>query len=69
MAKKYINKLEDRVDELEERIGDVEEWLQSFRNHLDLPKFKGSDERGERKDWIAVGDVQKWLDELYSLLD
>jgi hypothetical protein len=32
-----------------------------FRVHLNTPKFINEDGADERNDWIAVADVQRWL--------
>lgn len=32
-----------------------------LRKHLDSDKFKGVDVDGNRKDWISVDDVLRWL--------
>lgn len=35
-----------------------------FKSCLRSAKFVGVDERGERKDWISVGDVWRWLERI-----
>lgn len=35
-----------------------------FKSTLRLPKYQGVDEDGERKDWISVGDVWRWLERI-----
>ncbi len=35
-----------------------------FKSVLRSAKFVGVDERGDRKDWISVGDVWRWLERI-----
>ena len=51
---------------LKEREAATEQWESQFRSHLHSDKFKGTD-NGERKDWIAVADVLRWLDTLNNV--
>lgn len=60
----YIKTLEGRVEELESRLQEKAELVAAFRQHLLSPKFSGLDQDGSRKDWIATGDVLRWLAEL-----
>ena len=57
----YITQLEIRRDR-------ALEWMMNFAEHLDLDKFKGVDEDGERKDWIATADVIQRLIQLSDIL-
>jgi hypothetical protein len=47
------------------RLRDFEAAYLSWRDHvlrlLASEKFTGSDQSGERKDWIAVADIQNLL--------
>lgn len=58
----YIKKLETTVDAQRESINATEQRIRDFRSHLTSAKFIGTDEDGSRRDWIAVADVQRWLD-------
>ncbi len=60
----YIKTLEARVEELEARLQEKAELVAAFHQHLLSPKFSGLDQDGSRKDWIATGDVLRWLAEL-----
>jgi len=60
----YIKTLEARVEELEARLQQKAKLVAAFRQHLLSPKFSGLDPDGSRKDWIATGDVLRWLAEL-----
>lgn len=60
----YIHTLQARVEELESRPQQKAELVAAFRQHLLSPKFSGLDQDGSRKDWIATGDVLRWLAEL-----
>lgn len=52
------------LEELEARLREKAELVAEFRQHLLSPKFSGLDQDGSRKDWIATGDVLRWLAEL-----
>lgn len=65
----HIQRLtEDNADK-GERITATAEALQDFRVFLLSDKFSGVDTNGERKDWIATGDVQRQIDSLLSILN
>ena len=53
----YIKSLETQVAELKAELAAKNEKLHNFVCFLHADKFVGVDSRGERKDWIAVGDV------------
>ena len=57
MAENYIKRLERENKEKAERIAQLEADLIAFEVHVSSEKFTGSDETGERRDWIATGDV------------
>ena len=57
---KYINALEYSNKELEERQKNYHERLEEFKAHLYSDKFK-NDDNSDRKDWIAVADVLRWI--------
>lgn len=56
----YIQRLQAEVAELQAQQALIAERTQEFREHLNSPKF-GPQADGERGDWIAVADVQRWL--------
>jgi hypothetical protein len=58
---KYINALEYSNKELEEKQKNYHERLDEFKAHLYSDKFK-NDDNSDRKDWIAVTDVLRWID-------
>lgn len=60
----YIKKLESERNELREKSQTVEMAINNFIAHLHSPKFQGVESNGERKDWIATGDVLNFLIEL-----
>lgn len=62
----FIHSLQQRVATLEHREDAVKTVIREFRIHLDSPKFSGTDVDGSRKDWIAVGDVVRWLSSIES---
>lgn len=65
----YIKKLEMENADLREVISYAQETVQRYREHLELPKFKGYEENGDRKDWIATGDVDLMMRTLMGLLN
>ena len=52
------------IKTLEARLQEKAELVAEFRQHLLSPKFSGLAQDGSRKDWIATGDVLRWLAEL-----
>jgi len=58
----YIKQLEARNRDKIAKLDAVQDELLEFRLHLALPKFRGYDEDGDRKDWISVSDVHDWID-------
>jgi outer membrane murein-binding lipoprotein Lpp len=61
----YINRLEGEVKELNAKLAAMQEEIQNFRRHLQSNKFQNV-EGQERNDWIAVADVQRWLDNIVN---
>jgi hypothetical protein len=57
MKENYIKRLERENREKDERIAQLEADLIAFEAHVSSPKFTGTDESGDRRDWIATGDV------------
>lgn len=60
----YVRQCQRRIAELEAMVGAYESAINAFRAHLHSEKFAGEDSDGERKDWIATGDVLNWLREV-----
>jgi len=58
---KYISALEYSVKELTEKNDGIRERMDEFKAHLYSDKFK-NDDNSDRKDWIAVADVLRWID-------
>jgi len=65
----YIKRLQGDRKELLEIITQTEALVAEFEAHLALPKFSGVDDDGERKDWIATGDVADRLRAIMSSLN
>jgi hypothetical protein len=63
----YIKSLQAENTELKEKIGTVLNEIDAFIIFLNSSKFTGT-EGGERKDWIATGDVIRALNELKQVL-
>ena len=64
----YILRLQIEVAARDRALASARYHLQALRQHLDLPKFKGTDQDGDRKDWIATADVNHWLDPIETSL-
>jgi hypothetical protein len=62
----YINKLQADATELQHNLITRAERTQEFLEHLASPKFNSVATDGSRTDWIAVADVQRWLQYIYS---
>ena len=52
---------------LKKKISSALHEIDAFRIFLNGPKFTGTD-NGERKDWIATGDVLRELNEIRNHL-
>jgi hypothetical protein len=59
---KYISALEYANQELEEKQKGYQERMDEFKLHLYSDKFVNNDNSIDRKDWIAVADVLRWID-------
>jgi hypothetical protein len=57
----HIHRLQNEVIDLNDQIMRRAERIAEFREHLSLPKFAAVQSNGERGDWIATGDVNRWL--------
>jgi hypothetical protein len=57
----YISRLQADLAATQSSLAAKERAIQEFRIHLDGEKFKGLEEDGSRKDWIATKDVLAWL--------
>lgn len=56
----YITKLQADINANNAANAARAERFQQMREHLALPKYQPQ-ANGERGDWIAVADVQRWL--------
>ncbi len=57
----HIRRLQADLHCAQTELAAKEEALQEFRIHLSGEKFIGTEPDGNRKDWIAVADVLRWL--------
>ena len=64
----YILKLQQEVAARDRALISTRQGLRDLRQHLELPKFNGTDQDGERLDWIATADVSRWLDNIETNL-
>lgn len=62
----YITRLKAENEAHEATRAEVEQMITDFMVHLQLPKFVGADDDGDRKDWISVGDVMDRLSDIRS---
>lgn len=60
----YINRLENDLQAANDKLAAMKEEIQNFRRHLQSSKFVNTET--ERNDWIAVADVQRWLDNIVN---
>lgn len=60
----YIKNLELEVKAASAFEQQVSAGIVDFKKHLRAGKYTGVDEHGERKDWISVGDVWRWLERI-----
>lgn len=56
----HIKRLQADLQAAQDKLVAMEEAMQEFRRHLQSSKFVNTET--ERNDWIATGDVQRWLD-------
>ena len=66
---RYINKLETENKLLLAQIQQAREEVEFFLAHAYSPKFTGTESNGERRDWIAIGDVRTRLLDIRSTLN
>lgn len=74
----YINRLQAENAELREKLAEISREIRDFRTFLLSDKFRGTDIGAapccrriitERKDWIATGDVDRWLAGLQNMTE
>ena len=65
----YIHQLKLDIQTRDAAIATAQLELQEFLEFLASDKFTGVDSTGERKDWIATGDVVRWVQALRSTLE
>lgn len=65
----YIKLLEKQAEDKNNRLIQYSIFIDGIVTHLNSSKFKG-EENGEKKDWIATGDILKMINdfkrEMYS---
>jgi len=59
----YITQLQLDSKSHAQRVEELKESLRQIKACALSPKHQGVDADGERKDWIASGDVVRWVDE------
>jgi hypothetical protein len=57
----YIARLQTDLAAAQAALAAKDQATQDFRVHLDGEKFRGFEDDGSRKDWIAIADVLAWL--------
>jgi hypothetical protein len=63
----HIQKLQRNLTAAHAALCAKDELIIQFIVHLQTPKFQGFDPEGERKDWIAIGDVTGWLRQIADI--
>jgi len=58
----HILSLQAKNAALQAKLVEVETLARDMRSHLAGDKFQGVDLDGSRKDWIATGDVNNFID-------
>ena len=58
----YIKLLEKQAEDKNNRLIQYSIFIDGIVTHLNSSKFKG-EENGERKDWIATGDILKMIND------
>ena len=59
----HIKRLQADNEAMRNKLEAVSTELQSFREHLQLPKFRNPSDY-ERLDWIATADVEAWIERI-----
>lgn len=57
----HITRLQIDLAAAQATLAAKDQAIQAFRAHLDGEKFRGFEDDGSRKDWIAIADVLAWL--------
>ena len=68
MAENYIKRLERENAEKAVEITRLVQELRDFDTHCNTAKFKGVEEDGSRRDWIATGDVHSRIERILQPL-
>jgi hypothetical protein len=58
----HIQRLQSDLNTAEQKLKAMEQAIAEFRVHLATPKFQNTDT--EINAWIAVSDVNRWLDNI-----
>lgn len=62
----FIKRLQLRAETCHEQLRSMRDSITDFIAYLHTPKFAGVASDGSRKDWIATGDVLRWLMDVRS---
>jgi hypothetical protein len=57
----HITRLQIDLAAAQATLAAKDQAIQAFRAHLDGEKFRGFEDDGSRKDWIAIADILAWL--------
>jgi hypothetical protein len=57
----HITRLQIDLAAAQTALAAKDQAIQAFRTHLNGEKFRGFEDDGSRKDWIAIADVLAWL--------
>lgn len=59
----YIRRLQSDLESAKAEAAALRRSLAELNWHLHTSKFVGEDSDGARRDWIATGDVLRWIQE------
>jgi len=62
----FIKSLQEEIRELKEKREITQTNLRDVLGFLCSAKFTGTESNGERKDWIATGDVDRMIREIIA---
>lgn len=60
----HITRLTNDLQAANDKLAAMKEEIAAFRKHLSSSKFVSTET--ERNDWIAVADVNRWLDNILN---
>lgn len=65
----YIQKLKNENFDLKKQIENAKDAIHNHQKLLSSPKFIGYDSDGDRKDWIAISDSNRFCESVLEKLN